>query len=497
MEIKLPVLKFQKEYFILLLPLFFVLHVYKENYALVTLQDAYQSFLIYLLIILLISLVFFIFFRSWRKGAVFAFLVMSYHFFFGALHDSAKSLFGEIFLIKYVLILPVTFIAFILLILVLKKSKKKINRFTTYINVLLVLLISIDAAELAILRSKLKDQIVHKLRPDFVNCDSCARPDIYFITADEYAGHQELQDIFHFDNSEFENALRTRGFYVVPNSKSNYNYTPYSMGSLLNMDYLEGVQTNGDSKDLNMAYQKINENTLVVFLHNFNYEIKNYSIFRFAGQRPFVNSVFGVFGRELIHSQTFFGRIDRDIRFNLITRWKFKSEMKKFTRNEISYSEASIKKTMDESALKTNNPRFIYMHVLMPHYPYFFDKAGHPNKPDILFEEYKFDQKSYIDYLQYCNKRFLELIDGILSHSQKPPVIVFMGDHGFRYFKTPVDHKYYFMNLNSVFLPSGDYSKFYEGMSNVNQFRVLLNSQFGQKLPLLKDSTIFLKDRLP
>jgi hypothetical protein len=55
-----------------------------------------------------------------------------------------------------------------------------------------------------------------------------------------------------------------------------------------------------------------------------------------------------------------------------------------------------------------------------------------------------------------------------------------------------VDPKYHFMNLNSVYIPDGNYTGFYDGMLNVNQFRVILNSQFGQKLPLLKDYTSFI-----
>jgi len=72
-----------------------------------------------------------------------------------------------------------------------------------------------------------------------------------------------------------------------------------------------------------------------------------------------------------------------------------------------------------------------------------------------------------------------------------------MSDHGFRQLADTTAKKYYFMNLNAVYLPAGNYSGFYDGMSNVNQFRVILNAQFGQKLPLLKDSIIFLREPEP
>ena len=101
-------------------------------------------------------------------------------------------------------------------------------------------------------------------------------------------------------------------------------------------------------------------------------------------------------------------------------------------------------------------------------------------------------QAAYIGYLQYSNSKFLELIDFILSHSKKPPIIIFMGDHGFRHFTTNVDHRYYFMNLNAVYLPGRQYDGFYKGISAVNQFRIIFNNPFKQHLPLLKDSTSFL-----
>jgi hypothetical protein len=51
------------------------------------------------------------------------------------------------------------------------------------------------------------------------------------------------------------------------------------------------------------------------------------------------------------------------------------------------------------------------------------------------------------------------------------------------------------MNLCAVFLPGCNYSGFYDGLSPVNTFRVILNSQFGQQFSLLKDSSIFLYEK--
>ena len=101
-----------------------------------------------------------------------------------------------------------------------------------------------------------------------------------------------------------------------------------------------------------------------------------------------------------------------------------------------------------------------------------------------------------MDYLQYCNGVFLDVIDNILKNSPKPPVIVFMGDHGFREYPNLIaeNSPYYYMNMNAVYLPNKNYTPFYKGISSVNQFRALLNSSLGQRLPMLKDSAVFIRE---
>ena len=131
---------------------------------------------------------------------------------------------------------------------------------------------------------------------------------------------------------------------------------------------------------------------------------------------------------------------------------------------------------------------------MMPHYPYYYDKNGKELPFDRLVEGNQVHQNDYIGYLQYSNKKLLELIDQIKNSSAAPPIIVLMGDHGFRHFTEPVDRKYHFLNLASVYFPNQSYSELKDSSSSVNLFREILNSQFSQHLERLKDSTIYLHD---
>jgi len=82
------------------------------------------------------------------------------------------------------------------------------------------------------------------------------------------------------------------------------------------------------------------------------------------------------------------------------------------------------------------------------------------------------------------------MIDGILSASPRPPVIILLGDHGFRNKDPEIARSYDFINLNAVYFPDKNYETLNDTIGNVNELRIVFNKYFNQHLPLLADSTI-------
>src|ERR1043165_1947311 len=113
MRFKFPRLRFNKEYFLFLLPVFFVFHGYVENYSLVPVPDALFLLFYYVIAFVLIDLLLFLFFRSWRKSSLMTAALMMIHFFFGSFHDFIKSLFGSVFITSYTFILCAIFLLII------------------------------------------------------------------------------------------------------------------------------------------------------------------------------------------------------------------------------------------------------------------------------------------------------------------------------------------------------------------------------------------------
>ena len=493
MRLELTKPAFNKEYFLVLLPVFFVWHGFVENYTSVTLSGVFDLLLGYLLALLILFAVFYLVFRSWRKTSVFVFLVMAFHFFFGALHDLSKTILENSFLIKYTFILPFSLVFFIVMAVLIKRTRSNFSRLVKFLNLLFLVLILVDLPLL--FKNIQKENDRRPLQMGMQVCDSCKKPDIFLIVADEYAGPGQLNEMFSFDNTAFEKELGSRGFHIVKNSRSNYDFTPFSMSSMLSMNYLKNIEGRNSSKhDMNICSDLINHNELWNFFLNNGYSIINNSIFHVNDKPSEVPQGLLFMGTRLITSQTFISRFNYDIRFNLVTRYRIKSEIRRMTLFQHRSNEKLIENLKEETSRHSLQPRFVYTHLLMPHYPYYFNSKGEMRSIEFLSDMANYRNKeAYVEYLQYCNGIFLQLIDNILKHSKQPPVIIFMSDHGYR-LDDKADDKYRFMNFNTILLPSRKYGSFYNGMTNINQFRTLLNVEFGQQLPILKDSLSRLRD---
>ncbi len=481
-----------KPIFLYLLPPFFVLHGFTENYDFVPAKEALLLTGVYLGFSLLLSLLLWLLYRNFTKANLAALYIMSFHFFFGSVHDGLKRIFPSSFITKYTFILPAAVVLFILVLILLKKRKAPLQ-LTYYLNILLLVLLLADTIVLSgkILKKK---KTAYSVPDGFTACKNCPNPDIYFILADEYAGNTELKDLFQFDNKVFLDQLASRNFHTIRESQSNYNYTPFSVASILNMDYLDLKGKDRTKPDLAYCYEAIRDNKLLQFLKSHTYTFYNYSVFDFEGQPAQTSATFLPVKTRLITAQTFLSRFDKEIRFNFVHRWKSKKNQEILTYANKHNNENIYDLTWKLAEKKTSSPKFVYAHLMMPHYPYYFDKTGKEYPFEKLQEDNQVNKADYIEYLQYSNKKLLELVDHILLTSSLPPIIVLMGDHGFRHFRQPVGPKYYFLNLSTIHLPSKNYSGFNDSLTAVNLFRTILNTDFGQRLPYLKDSTSYLQD---
>jgi len=111
-----------------------------------------------------------------------------------------------------------------------------------------------------------------------------SKPDVYYIILDAFASHDTLKEFGGYDNSEFLDYLKSKGFYVVEKACSNYDRTPFSISSSLNMQYIDQVpRALGENYVADNVYYRLIQNSPVFNLFKrLGYKIVNISAGSFA-----------------------------------------------------------------------------------------------------------------------------------------------------------------------------------------------------------------------
>ena len=156
---------------------------------------------------------------------------------------------------------------------------------------------------------------------------------------------------------------------------------------------------------------------------------------------------------------------------------------------------------------KTKGPKFVFLHLLVPHPPFVFGMNGEPRRPNrrsyymrdgdhfmkgAREREYA---EGYIAQLGFANEIVIRMLDGLLAASPHPPVIILQGDHGSGLglkWEDPegTDLQERLSILNAYYFPDGE-GELYKGITPVNTFRVAFNRYFGTKFDLLPDRCYF------
>ena len=492
-----------------LFPVFFVLHGYNENFGLITLPVAIRLFIYYLVITVIVFFVSFIFYREKEKTFVFSFFCISLFFFFGYLYDTLKSLFAGHFITSYTFLLPFLLCLFVLLFFFIKKGVKWIGLISAYIKWLLFVFVFFEVIMTIyfIITDKNSENIL--LRPDkqssikkMGDCDK-EKPDIFFVVLDEYTSSEGLAKYFGFDNHGIDSLFNSKGFFVSTGSRSNYNMTAFSISSTLNYDYLDLEKS--DSVYYNDIFlrgiETFKKNRLTPYLAEQGYEIINYGCFDLENAVTPTYTFFNDLARLMIDNQTLFTRINRDIgwkfRFtNVFTKeTRIPRSYKKGKREHIFRNNFNADNLLKEMSRKGDKPRFIYAHLILPHDPYYFDSSGNFVSDTLLIQGKLNKEKAYINQLKYCNKILEKMISASDLDTGRERVVVIESDHGFGYHDNPALSEREFSNLNAYFFSDKNYQSLYPTISPVNTFRIILNKYFCDNLPLLKDSSFFMRQK--
>jgi hypothetical protein len=325
------------------------------------------------------------------------------------------------------------------------------------------------------------------------------KPDIYYIILDGYARADVLQELYNFDNSTLITELKNRGFFIASQSQSNYIQTALSLASSLNMQYFNINKTTHLKKGLIIG--SLHESQSRELLEQLGYKYVAFS----SGYPPT-----DITNANIYYS---FPKIERAhdlealLLFNSIlgpfigTNW-VKIPITRFSTPQKRID--NIFNSLKNEVPLINGPKFVFAYIFAPHPPSIFNQNG-PITPEAPFRmEGAFDYEGtfeqygigYVQELSYVNRRLIETVDGIISNSKIPPIIILQADHGPDAFLdwNSIENsclKERFSILNAYYLPPKSSVQITEDINPINTFAVVLNAYFGTNITLLENRQFF------
>lgn len=360
----------------------------------------------------------------------------------------------------------------------LKKIKHNLLPFNNYLNILFFLYIFVELYKLSFYKKHDVDLLNSISALSIHPCNDPPK-DIYYILMDSYTSTKSLKKYWNYDNNELTAFLKSKRFLITENSRCNYNSTLFSISAGLNMSYLNVRNYEEAQKTQASELFDLAQNSRVVrCLAENGYIIKNYSLFDILNTPAFYTDPF-------YHKTNLF---DRTLFFLFTERLNYTQEHETL----MGLGRINMNIISGISSLKdSSSPAFYYVHLMMPHYPYFFDEYGN-KMPESYILSANNPEEKYLKQLKYTNHLIMQTIDTILARSKTQPVIILQGDHGFRELRN-VNFEERLREsqtiFNAYFLPKDTLQQIvlHDSISPVNTFRIVFNNYFGTNLPMLED----------
>ncbi len=482
----------------LLVPVFFILSIYVQLAGLLYTEEVIQASLIVIIGTLSLFGILFLVYKDKRKAGFATTTIGILFLFFGDIKKILTSIPVLQYISSYRFMLPLSLLV-IAFVLYKTKRTRSLATATLFLNILLLVYIAMDLSKWINLRSK-ENKGVSQPELRTVSIDPAAMPNIYYIVFDGYPSTQAQQEILGVSHNSMDSILSGRGFHLLKYPLSNYNYTSFSIASVFNMEYLDWVKkgTTAKAYHFSRSASDVSNSLLIDWLMQNGYSIYNLSVFDLPG-RPSISRERFFFATTpaIIFHNTMWNRVKWDIIPVLFPSYtkKLVAIGRKEFKESIGQYKIFNRQVWDSlqqlpSSQRGIAPKFIYAHFEMPHSPYFYDSSGRPYPDEKVYSpNVSADKDMYRNYIGYVNNRISPLLDSII-HNGENNIIIFQSDHGSRDIiqKKQSDE---FRNYSAFYFPDRDYHSLYDSMSNVNTFRIIFNKYFGQQLPLLGDSSIY------
>ena len=470
-----------------------ILILFSQNTDLLSTKDIIFPLFLFTAITFVALLVFYFIFKNKSKSALltsfFWIIFVSYGYIFSILVTNVFQVGNK--MTQHIVLLVIFFIVIIIGVIKITKTKRKLNNATSIMNAVAITIIIIPLITIFTYNFQ-NDEFVEQIEiSDTVSSNQFLNsPNIYYIILDEYASESVLEDTFNFDNSDLINFLKENNFQIISNSFSNYSTSFLALSAALNMEYVNWLSDKvGEfSTDRHIAYQLIDKNKVMSILKSKGYitattdsgwQVTRYisnADLNLCGENKFLNSEFLIMIlRNSILNPIYLQLFDPDYRERILC-----------TFDEIPNVQ-----------FKTNKPVFVFSHILLPHGPYYWGPNGEHLTPSKATLELGYDRSKdgYKDQLQFTNKKIMDLINKILTESERESIIVIQSDTGtsINYYPDNITDQMIYermSNINFIYFPYNQHV-LYDDMTPVNTFPLIFNTFFEDDYEMLEDRSYY------
>jgi len=453
----------------------------------VRLSSLGRTLLVLLLVILFVYLTASLLNRKNKVGAVNSAIVFLVFFHtYGILYEEINR--TELINVSHMVLLPLYFsLAVIFSYLVTKLSSQPALSLWRVISLVILALTVVSVIRVVpheVTKYNLRKQPAAQIS---VNAQPVSEtlPDIYYLVFDELAGFESMREYFHNQKAdEFKTFLKDREFHVFEESRSSDIWSIHQIATRLNyFDY---------------EYNKRHEERWL-------YSITNNKAFALVESKGYTTVVLEqlswffptmpAFRADHVYDITMFETVAHHILYDDFLMMVADKTMFYPLNHEKDHIETKYKavRQFNDFAIERvanlediRSPRFVYMHLLMPHWPYLYDADGNPVHHDNYRE---FDY--YEGYYEYTIKAIENMVIGLMENAdpENPPVIVLQSDHGVRVnYLDPgnVDYPEEFGRdiFFAMYTPGMDASQLPTNIDPINTLPIVFNHYLGENIPL-------------
>lgn len=474
----------------LALAIYPILALLAANFSEVSLSAAARPLAFSILASAILILVCQWFVQDWKRAALISSVILILFYSYGHIYILMKGInLNGFYLFRHRTLIPILAGAGVLLLWWLMRVLNRVSLATSFLNAACLYLLFISCYQLIsfVWQSRISNTTVDE---DITTLElrlGSNPPDIYYIILDGYGRSDVLKNEYGYDNSDFLNILEDMGFYVAECSQSNYAQTQLSLSSSLNSNYIDALsdrfvpgmddRTGLDALIKHGVIQQSLEASgykTVAFATGF-FLSEWYDADYYLAPQLDVGEL-NEFERLLL--QTTFARVIQDS----------KSLGVEDTGSELFRRRTLFALDKLDKLSYIREPKFVFVHLIVPHPPYVFGATGGPVAPEEIGSTRSENNViRYRDQVEFISRRMQEILPKIIASSERPPVILLQSDHGPT---IPGSPSIRMKNLSAYYVPGANIPH-YPTITPVNSFRMIFNGYFGQNLPLLEDVSLY------